>query len=213
MVVGSLLGVVWGHFSVLGGHFLFGAPPAMWIPFLQTASSRTFGRYVFSHSKHTMAEEIQPTKKHKNNTISTLTDIQECELIGVHLPTPLVNSQPEEAEPIGAQLSTQSAIPIGEEAKLDATHSSESFLDSDARKTIDDNLNLVTRDLPKFSSLHNVTSVAIMGTVDAIQIPLIRARAYQHIRKALTEAFPLLEASAIKLATDIAQTKLASVHG
>ena len=156
-----------------------------------------------------MAEEIQPTKKHKNNMISTLTDIQECELIGVHLPTPLVNPQPEEAEPIGAQLSTQSAIPIGEEAKLDATHSSESFLDSDARKTIDDNLNLVTRDLPKFSSLHNVTSVAIMGTVDAIQIPLIRARAYQHIRKALTEAFPLLEASAIKLATDIAQTKLA----
>ena len=156
-----------------------------------------------------MVEETQPTKKHKNNTISTLTDIQECELSGVHLPTPLVNSQFEEAEPIGAQSSTQSAIPIGEEAKLDATSSSEDFLSSDARKTIDDNLILITRDLPKFSRLHNVTSVDIMKTVDAIQIPLVRAKAFQHIRKTLTEALPLLEASAIKLATDITQTKLA----
>ena len=76
-----------------------------------------------------MAEETQPTKKHKKNTISTLTDIQECELIGVHLSTPLVN-------------------PIGDEAKVDAPLANETFMDSDARLIIDDNILNITRDLP-----------------------------------------------------------------
>ena len=137
-----------------------------------------------------MSDDSQPTKRPRHIDSSN-------------------DTQLEEAEPIGAQSSTKSAIPIGEEAKLDVTSSSEDFLSSDARKTIDDNLTLITRDLPKFSRLHNVTSVDIMKTVDAIQIPLVRAQAFQHIRKTLTEALPLLEASAIKLATDITQTKLA----
>jgi hypothetical protein len=47
-----------------------------------------------------------------------------------------------------------------------------------------------------------------MGTAESIQAPLERVHAYQHIRKALKEALPLLEASAFKLAEDIGQTKL-----
>jgi hypothetical protein len=37
-----------------------------------------------------------------------------------------------------------------------------------------------------------------MDTADKIQDPLERVQAYQHIRKALKDALPLLEASAIK---------------
>jgi hypothetical protein len=68
-----------------------------------------------------MAEETQPTKRQKQNTTSTLTDIQECELIGVHIPTPIVN-------------------PIGDGAKVDAPPAKETFMASDARKLIDDNI-------------------------------------------------------------------------
>ena len=56
-----------------------------------------------------MAEESQPTKQQKQNTTSTLTDIQEYELIGVHIPTPIVN-------------------PIGDEAKVDAPPANETFI-------------------------------------------------------------------------------------
>ena len=159
-------------------------------PLSQTSKLKNFRKVRNYQLKTKMSDDSQPTKRPRHIDSSN-------------------DTQLEEAEPIGAQSSTQSAIPIGEEAKLDATSSSEDFLSSDARKTIDDNLNLITRDLPKFSRLHNVTSVDIMKTVDAIQIPLVRAKAFQHIRKTLTEALPLLEASAIKLATDITQTKLA----
>jgi hypothetical protein len=57
-----------------------------------------------------MAEESQPAKRHKP-TISPN------------------NTQSEESEPIGAQISTQLAIPIGEEAKVDAAPSNEDFLE------------------------------------------------------------------------------------
>ena len=106
-----------------------------------------------------MAEESQPTKKHKNNTISTLTDIQECESIGVHIPTPIVN-------------------PIGDEAKVDAPLANENFMNSDARLLIDDNLLNITRDLPEFQKLHAQTAEVIMTTAEQIEVPLERSHAY-----------------------------------
>ena len=136
-----------------------------------------------------MAEETQPTKRHKNNITSTLTDIQECELIGVHLPTPLVN-------------------PIGDEAKVDAPLANETFMDSDARLLIDDNLSNITRDLPEFQTLHAQTAEVIMTTAEQIEVQLERSHAYQHIRKSLKDAISLMEASTIKLATELAQAKL-----
>ena len=128
-----------------------------------------------------MAEETQPTKRHKNNITSTLTDIHECELIGVHLPTPLVN-------------------PIGDEAKVDAPLANENFMNSDARLLIDDNLLNITRDLPEFQKLHAQTAEVIMTTAEQIEVQLERSHAYQHIRKSLKDAISLMEASTIKLA-------------
>jgi hypothetical protein len=81
-------------------------------------------------------------------------------------------------------------------------------MDSADKKVIDDNLIYLTRDLPKFSSLHGLTSGVIMGTAKNIQNPLERVHAYQHIRKSLKEALPLLVASASDLLGVITQTQL-----
>ena len=124
-----------------------------------------------------MAEESQPAKIHKP-TISPN------------------DTQSEESEHIGAQISTQLAIPIGEEVKVDTASSNEVFMESDARKTID-NLIFITRDLPKFRSRQWPDSTCHHGNSGKIQVPLERAHAYSHIRKALTEALPLLETSAM----------------
>jgi hypothetical protein len=52
----------------------------------------------------------------------------------------------------------------------------EVFLELDARKTIDDNLLYITRDLLKFRSLHGLTSGVIMGIAKKIQVPLERVQ-------------------------------------
>ena len=80
-------------------------------------------------------------------------------------------------------------------------------MESDAKKTINDNLSYITRDLPKFSSLHGLTSGVIMGTAKNIQNPLERVQAYHHIRKRLKDAIPILVASASELLGVITQTQ------
>jgi hypothetical protein len=127
--------------------------------------------------------KTQPTKRQKQNAASTLTDIQECELIGVHIPTPIVNS-------------------IGDEAKVDAPPANETFMASDARKFIDDNIFNITRDLPKFRKLHTQTAEVIMTTAEQIEVQLERSHAYQHIRKSLNDAISLVQASTINLASE-----------
>jgi hypothetical protein len=94
-----------------------------------------------------MAEESKPAKRYKPNISPN-------------------DTQSEESEHIGAQISTQLAIPIGEEVKVDTASSNEVFMESDARKTIDDNLLYITRDLPKFHSRHDLTLRVIMGTAE-----------------------------------------------
>ena len=93
-------------------------------PLFANSKLKNFRKVRNYQLKPKMSDDSQPTKRPKHIDTSNDTQI-------------------EEAEHIGAQSSTQSAIPIGEEAKLDVTSSSESFLDSDARKTIGDNLNLI----------------------------------------------------------------------
>jgi hypothetical protein len=82
-----------------------------------------------------MAEEKQPTKRHKPSEIHTQNDIPQ----GI---------------PIGEDLDTQLPIPIGgEEFKPDGNgdNNSEgehnSFIDTDACKTLDDYLNFITNTL------------------------------------------------------------------
>jgi hypothetical protein len=159
-------------------------------PLSQTSKLNHFRKIRTLTTKLTMAEESQPVKRYK------LTNLPD-------------ETQSEEPEPIGVQIPTQLVIPVGEEAKADAALFNEAFMESDARKTIDDNLIYITQDLPKFRSRHGLTSGVITGTAETIQAPLERVHAYYHIRKALTNALPLLEASAIEQAKAIPQTKLA----
>ena len=83
-----------------------------------------------------MAEESQPTKRHKQSETHTEHDILQ-------------------ASPNGDELDTQSPFPNGEgETKLDNDDSTESgrdkkfFLDSDIRQTLDDKLVIITATLP-----------------------------------------------------------------
>jgi hypothetical protein len=142
-----------------------------------------------------MAEESQPAKMHKHTKSSNDTQLEEPEPIGAQV-----------SKQLRAQVSKQLVNSIGDETKIDATLFNEVFLESDVRKKIDDKLIYITQDLPKFRSLHGLTSDVIMKTADKIQG---REQAYQHIRKALKEALPLLKASAITLVEEITQTKLA----
>jgi hypothetical protein len=114
-------------------------------PLSQTSKLKYFGRYVFLTSNHTMAEESQPAKRHKP-TISPN------------------DTQPEEYKPIGAQISTQFAIPMGEEAKVDAAPPNEAFLESDARKQLRTVYFTLPGLYPNFAPA--MTSGVIMGTAE-----------------------------------------------
>ena len=88
-----------------------------------------------------MAEEIQPTKRHKSSEIHTQNNIPQ-------------------ASPIGDELDTQLLNPIGEEElKLDGNKDDNSeeernpFLDTDVCKTLDDHLILITNKLPGLDHL------------------------------------------------------------
>ena len=89
-----------------------------------------------------MAEETQPTKRHKPSEIHTQNDIPQ-------------------GTPIGEDLDTQLPIPIGgEEFKQDGNvdDNSEgeqnSFIDTGGCKPLDDYLIFITNKLPEFDHLH-----------------------------------------------------------
>ena len=84
-----------------------------------------------------------------------------------HKPTNLSNDTP-----------IENSEPIEDIAKLDAPPSNEAFLESDARKTIDDNLCIITRDLPKSSHLHGLTGSVIMDAAEEIRDTFDRTHAY-----------------------------------
>ena len=97
-----------------------------------------------------MAEESQPTKRHKQSGTHTEQNILQ-------------------ASPNGDELDTQMPFPHGEEEnKLDNDDSVESgrdkkfFLDSDIRQTLDDKLEIITATLPKFQHLHGIDLMSIV---------------------------------------------------
>jgi hypothetical protein len=117
--------------------------------------------------------------------------------------------------PIGDDLDTQLVIPIGgEERKLDGNEddSSEgehnSFLDTDACKTLDDYLNFITNKLPEFDHLHAFVSAKLLGEVDKIKDPHGLNQAYQHLRVSLNKAIPLLKVSKTSLENEISQLNI-----
>ena len=92
--------------------------------------------------------------------------------------------------------------------KLTPPLANETYMDSDARLLIDDNILNISRDLPEFQKLHAQTSEAIMTTAEQIEVQLERSHAYQHIRKSLKDAIFIMEASTIKLTNELTQAKL-----
>ena len=111
-----------------------------------------------------MAEESQPTKRHKQSETHTEHDILQ-------------------ASPNGDELDTQMLLPHGEEEnKLDNDDSVNSgrekkfFLDSDIRQTLDDKLVIITATLPKFQHLHGLISCQLLSEVERIPDPRGRPR-------------------------------------
>ena len=138
-------------------------------PLSLTASLRTFGRYVFLTSKLTIAENSQPTKQY----------------------TPI-----EDSKPIGVRNPTQFAIFIGEKAKVDAFTSrglSGIWRQENSWWQFNDHHSGPTQvSFPPWCDIG-----CQHGHSRKIQEPLERVHAYQHIRKALKNAIPLLKVSAI----------------
>jgi hypothetical protein len=93
-----------------------------------------------------MAEESQPTKRHKQSETHTEHDISQ-------------------ASPNGDELDTHMTLPTREEEtnrptadSMESGREKTFFLDSDIRKALDDKLEIITATLPKFQHLHGLIS-------------------------------------------------------
>jgi hypothetical protein len=134
-----------------------------------------------------MAEETRPTKRYKSSKTHTQNGIPQ-------------------GTPIGEDIDTQFPTPIGgEEFKQDGNGDDNSegehnsFIDSDACKTLDDHLHFITNKLPEFDHLHTLVSAILLGEVDKIEGPHGKNQAYQHLRVVLNKAIPRLKASKTSL--------------
>jgi hypothetical protein len=104
-----------------------------------------------------MAEENQPTKRHKTSDTHTEHDTTQ-------------------ASPIGDDLDLQIPIPIGEEEYKQETDGNDlserernSFLDTDNSKSLDEKLQFTTGSLPKFEHQHALVSSQLLSDIDRIE--------------------------------------------
>ena len=130
-----------------------------------------------------MAEEIQPTKRHKTSNTHIEHDI------------------PQES-PIGDDLDSQILIPTGEDEQkqipLDDHESDKDgnlFNDSDARKSLDDYLFSITKDLPDFKTRHGLLSANMLGVVEQLDDTRIKHQACQFLRRSLNKAIQRIQDS------------------
>jgi hypothetical protein len=143
-----------------------------------------------------MAEANQPTKRYKTSNTHTERDISQ-------------------ASPIGDEVDSQILIPIGEEKnkrEIDENDQSErernTFLDTDVRKSLDDKLPYIMGSLAKFEHQHALVSSQLLSDIERIEDPKDKNQAFQYLRVALKNAFPLLRQSTAILAEEITQLKL-----
>ena len=104
-----------------------------------------------------MAEETHTKKRHKTSDSHAQHNIPQ-------------------GSPIGEDLDPLFPNPIGEEElKQDGNTNEdsgvESFKDTDACKTLDDLLGLITIKLPEFQHIHSLVSAKLLGEVDKIDDP------------------------------------------
>ena len=127
-----------------------------------------------------MAEEIQPTKRHKPSETHTQDDLPQ-------------------GTPIGEDLDSQTLIPAGEEENkqiplndLESDKEENTFNDSDARKSLDDCLFSITKDLPDLKNSHGLISANMLGIVEQIDNSRFKHQACQFLRRSLNKSITLI---------------------
>ena len=120
-----------------------------------------------------MAEENQPTKRHKTSNTHIEHDISQ-------------------ASPIGDELDSQILIFIGEEENKQETDENNqperemnTFLDTDVRKSLDDKLQFITGSLLKFKQQHALVSSQLLSDIERIEDSKDKNQAFQYLRVAL----------------------------
>jgi hypothetical protein len=123
-----------------------------------------------------MAEEIQPTKRHKTSN------------------THIEHNIPQKS-PNGDDLDSQNLIPTGEDEQKQIhsdNHESDKdgnlFDDSDSRKSLDDYLFSITKDPPDFKTSHSLLSANMLGVVEQLNDTRIKHQACQFLRRSLNIA-------------------------
>jgi hypothetical protein len=122
-----------------------------------------------------------------------------------------------QASRIGDELYSHIIISIGEEETKRATDENDqserernTFLDTDARKSLDDKPQFITGNLPKFEHQKALVYSQLLSDIERIEDPKDKNQAFQYLRVALKNAFPLLKESTAILAEEITQLKLSA---
>ena len=116
-----------------------------------------------------MTEESQPTKRHKTSETHNQHDFSQESLNG-------------------DDLDSQILIPTGEEEQKQIPPSEKvgnTFNGTDARKSFDDYLFCIIKDLPAFKTRHGLLSANMLGVIDELKDARTKHQAYQFVRRSL----------------------------
>ena len=138
-----------------------------------------------------MAETSQHTKRHKPSETHTQDDLPQ-------------------GSPIGEDLDPQTLIPDGEEEnKQNPSNDYESdkedntFNDSDARKSLDDCLFSITKDLPDLKTSHGLLSANMLGIVEQLDNARFKHQVCQFLRRSLNKSITLIDDSIFAVKEEI----------
>jgi hypothetical protein len=157
---------------------------------IKQAPDLSQGKKKTTH-KLTMAEESQPTKRHKTLETHTQHDF------------------PQES-PNEDDLDSQIPIPTGEDEQkqiplddYDSDKDGNTSHDSDARKSLDDFLFSITKDLPDIKSRHNLLSANMLGVIDKLEDSRTKYQAGQFFMRSLNKAISRIQDSITSVEAEI----------
>jgi hypothetical protein len=130
-----------------------------------------------------MAEESQPTKRHKTSDTHTQHDFPQESPNGDDLDSQI---------PILTGEDEQKQIPLDDH---DSDKDGNTFNDTDARKSLDDYLFYITKDLPHFKTRHGLLSANMLGVIDELKDSRTKHQACQFHRRSLKEAITRIQDS------------------
>jgi chromosome segregation ATPase len=126
-----------------------------------------------------MTEVSQPTKRYKTSDIHIQNDFPQKSPNGDDLLIPTGEDE-------------QKQIPLGDH---ESDKDGNSFNDSDARKSLDDYLFSITKDLPDFKTHHGLLSANMLGVIDELKDSRIKHQACQFLRWSLNSAISRIQDS------------------